>query len=208
MGEPSIAGYAISKVPTLSANRANQKVFVVNGAHNDSATTINVVDMITGVTAPLYLLNSMSNELIYAEGISGTTFSPCVRGADGTTKAPMNSGDVLFFCITANDINQIIREVLAIAIDTSAAVETERIRLQSSIRDEVMRYIKDRIQFDWNTTHFLRGDKTFASVRDDIPAPNSNVTHFLRGDATWAIPPTTAIDGREFDIIVYSQIFK
>lgn len=116
MAEPTTASYPTS-TPNLSANRVNQKQFTVFGAHTDSITTITTDATISGVTAPCYLLNGSTGEIVYAEGISGATFTSCVRGAGSTTKYPMATGQILHAVLVANDINQIIREILAIATE-------------------------------------------------------------------------------------------
>ena len=208
MAEPSVAGYTSTKVPNLTANFANQKSFVVNGTHDSVVNTIVTSATISGVTVPLYLVNNRTGEVIYAEGTSGANFTTCIRGADSTTAAPMQTGDILRFAPVANTINQIIREIIAIAIDAKEAANAERIALQSHIHDEIMRYIPPKIQFDHDTTHFLRGDNTFAVPRSDIPAPDSDATHFLRGDGTWTTVPTGAVLQNEFDIVLYCRVFE
>ena len=208
MAEPTVAQYSTTKIPNLVANRINQKTFTILGTHTDSITTITTTGTISGVTAPLYLYNSRTAEVLYAEGISGATFTSCTRGADGTTKAAMTSGDVLYFCMVANDLDQIVREIIAIAVDAKDGANTERMAMQSAIITEIMRFMPRVIGYDWDNTHFLRGDNVFAGTRTDIPALSSSTTQFLRGDGTWNIPPTAAVGGGEFDIITYSRLFK
>ena len=119
MGEPTVARYPTS-TPNLTANRVNQKTFVVSGTHTAVVQTITTSATITGITAPCYLVNATTGEIIYAEGISGATFTTCTRGADGSTAQPMATGQILHAILVANDINQIIREVLAIATQADA----------------------------------------------------------------------------------------
>lgn len=207
MSEPTVAGYTSTKVPNLTANLANQKSFVVSGVHDATTSTITTSASITGVTAPLYLVNANTGEIIYAEGISGAQFTTCTRGADGSVASAMNTGQRLHFAPVANVINQIIREVIAIALDAQNAINAERVAMQSHIHDEIMRYIPKQIQYDWDTSHFLRGDGVFAAARTDIPAPNSDTSKFLRGDGGWAIVPTGATLLNEFDVVLYERIF-
>lgn len=113
--EPSISQYITTKVPNLTANRTNQKVFTVLGTHTAIVGTITTNATVSGVTAPCYLVNGTTGEIVYAEGISGATFTSCTRGADGSNSQPMATGEKLYYGLMANDINQIIREILAIA---------------------------------------------------------------------------------------------
>ena len=207
MPEPSVAGYTSTKVPNLNANLANAKSFVVSGTHDAVTATITTSATITGITAPVYLVNSSSGEIIYAEGISGAQFTTCTRAADGSTAASMSTGQILRVSPVANYINQIIREVIAIALDAKEAANAERVALQSHIHDEIMKFMPKQLQYDFDTTHFLRGDGTFDTPRSDIPALDSDTTHFLRGDGEWATPPTTAVTSNDFDVILYERMF-
>ena len=208
MAEPTTAAYTTTGVTSLVANRVNQKVFTVNGTHTAIITTLTVVETIADVTAPLYLLNGRTNEIVYAEGISGKTFTSCTRGATGSTNAIMTSGDRLYHCLTANDLSQIVRELIAVAVDAKDGANTERIALQSYIQSEIKRFLPYKVQFDQSTTFFLNGDKTFALPRTDIPATDSTTYNYLRGDGTWAIPPTATVTGSEADIILYNRMFR
>jgi len=184
MAEKTVAGYTTTKIPDLAATYANQKSLVVNGTHDSVVNTIVTSATISGITAPLYLINNRTGEIIYAEGTSGANFTTCIRGADNTTAAAMQTGDILRFAPVANDINQIIREIIAIALDAKEAANAERIALQSHIHDEIMRYIPPKIQFDNDITHFLRGDNTFTTI------------------------PTSTILQSEFDIVLYCRVFE
>ena len=101
----------------------NQKIFAVSGSHNASVTTITTSATITGMTAPFYLTNATTGEVIYVEGISGATFTPVVRGADGTTAASMSGGQILHMGFVANTFNQLIREMNAMITAMSALDE-------------------------------------------------------------------------------------
>lgn len=121
MAEPSSAAFAPGTLPDLDENIVNQKSFLISGSHNSSTATITTSATITGITAPQYLVNNRSGEIIYAEGISGATFTSCTRGADGSTAKSMETGDVLYPVISANLYNQMVREILAIAAYTYSA---------------------------------------------------------------------------------------
>lgn len=133
MGEPTVARYPTS-TPNLTANRVNQKTFVVSGTHTAIVQTITTSATIAGITAPCYLVNATTGEIIYAEGISGATFTTCTRGADGSTAQPMATGQILHAILVANDINQIIREVLAIAANNADPMQIHAIATNEAIR--------------------------------------------------------------------------
>ncbi len=157
MGEPTVARYPTS-TPNLTANRVNQKTFVVSGTHTAVVQTITTSTTITGITAPCYLVNATTGEIIYAEGISGATFTTCTRGADGSTAQPMATGQILHAILVANDINQIIREVLAIATQADNAAP---LQVQSIASSAALRFRTQDGQINHNTllnTHNLTTD--------------------------------------------------
>jgi hypothetical protein len=80
------------------------------------AATVPVVETIA-ITAPQYLVNTTTGEIIYSESISGTNFLSVTRGADGTTAAQMESGQKLRPVYAANLYNQMVREIKAIAAE-------------------------------------------------------------------------------------------
>jgi len=139
MAEPSAATFAPGTLPDLDANIVNQKSFLVSGSHNSSTATITTSATISGITAPQYLVNNRSGEIIYAEGISGATFTSCTRGADGSAASSMETGDVLYPTIAANLYNQMVREILAIA---PYVYNADPIALQQIINEQVMRFLK------------------------------------------------------------------
>jgi len=108
MAEPTTANYP-SAFPL--GPLVNQKILSVSGTHNASVTTITTSATVTGITAPFYLVNATTGEVIYVEGISGANLTPVVRGADGTTAQPMSGGQLLHMGMVANVHNQLIREM-------------------------------------------------------------------------------------------------
>ena len=115
MAEPSAAGFVPGGSATLDANIVNLKSFIISGAHTNSIATITTSATISGITAPQYLVNNRTGEIVYAEGISAATFTSCTRGADSSTAAAMQTGDKLYPVISANLYNQVVREIDAIA---------------------------------------------------------------------------------------------
>ena len=115
MAEPSAATFKPGTLPDLDSNIVNAKSYTVDATYDATTATIGTTATISGITAPQYLINSRTGEIIYAEGISGTTFTSCARSADGTTGAQMVAGDKLYPVIAANLYNQMVREIIAIA---------------------------------------------------------------------------------------------
>lgn len=117
MAEPSSAAYP-STSPNLNSNIVNQVTYTVSGSFNDSVTTITVAEAIT-LSAPQYLINTATGEIIYAETVNGSNFENCKRGADGTTADAMTSGQYLRPVFSANLYNQLVREIDAIATEVN-----------------------------------------------------------------------------------------
>ena len=161
MAEPTTASFAPGVAPNLNSNAVNQRSFVVASAHTDVITTITTTATITGITAPQYLVNSRTSEVIYAEGISGVTFTSCTRGADGTTAASMAINDILYPVISANLYNQLVREIIAIA---PYVYNADPIALQQIINEQIMRFQKPDGQINHDLlTNFLT-DEHLASA--------------------------------------------
>ncbi len=177
MGEPTVARYPTS-TPNLTANRVNQKTFVVSGTHTAVVQTITTSTTITGITAPCYLVNATTGEIIYAEGISGATFTTCTRGADGSTAQPMATGQILHAILVANDINQIIREVLAIATQADNA---NPMQVQSIASSAALRFRTQDCQIDHGILIGL-GDDDHTQYHNDT-----------RGDARYFTKEESAI---------------
>jgi hypothetical protein len=136
MAEPVASNYpaALATATLMGGVVANQKRFIVLGAQAAADPTIETTAVIAGVTAPCYLVNGRTGEIVYAEGIAGANFTLCVRGADGGVVATiMNDGDILHHIDVANLHNQLVREVIGVETElgvlpksTSASV-AERI---------------------------------------------------------------------------------
>jgi len=114
MAEPSVGTIAPGVNATLPGEVKNQKYWTISGIHSSSVQVLTVTTTITEVSAPQYLLNARTGEIIYAEGISGATFTSCTRGADGTTAIAMANGDRIYLVNSANIYNQLRREILRI----------------------------------------------------------------------------------------------
>jgi hypothetical protein len=114
MAEPSVGTIAPGVNATLPGEVKNQTYWTISGIHSSSVQVLTVTTTITGVSAPQYLLNARTGEIIYAEGISGATFTSCARGADGTTAIAMANGDRIYLVNSANIYNQLRREILRI----------------------------------------------------------------------------------------------
>ena len=120
MAEPSVASYP-SAYPLGSL--VNNKILSVSGSHNASVTTITTSATITGITAPFYMVNSSTGEIIYVEGTSGANLTSVTRGADGSTAQPMSGGQLLHVGFVANIHNQLIREMNAMISAVSSLEE-------------------------------------------------------------------------------------
>jgi len=120
MAEPTIASYP-SAFPLGAL--VNQKILSVSGTHNASVTTITTSATITDITAPVYLVNATTGEIIYVEQIDNTQLKQVTRGADGSTAEAMAGGQLLHVGMVANIHNQLIREVNAMISATSAIEE-------------------------------------------------------------------------------------
>ncbi len=122
MAEPSGSNFptSLDDATSLLAAVTNQKSFVVSGAHGGGATTITVTGAISGVTAPGYVINGRTGEIVHFGGISGSDFTGCTRGADGTSSTGMNDLDVLYHASVAKYHNQL--RAAAIAIETILGV--------------------------------------------------------------------------------------
>jgi len=162
MAEPSTATFTPGTLPDLSDNIVNQKSFTVSGSHNASVQTITTSATISGITAPQYLCNHRTSEIIYAEGISGTTFTTCTRGADGSTAYAMQTGDVLRPVISANLYNQMVREILAMAAVLDNA---DPVALRAAIAQEVLKYQKDDSHIDHGRIQGLSDDDHTQYIR-------------------------------------------
>jgi len=127
MAEPSASNFpaALATFGLMGGTPVNQKSFVVSGAHSDSVQTITTTALISGITAPCYLVVGSTGEVLYAQGISGAQFTSVVRGADGTTAAPIASGAVLYHILPANILKQYVREI--IGIETELGVNPKSI---------------------------------------------------------------------------------
>jgi len=136
MSELSAATFKPGTLPSVYSNYVNQKTYTISGTHTAAIQTITTSATISGITAPQYLVNTNTGEVIYAEGVSGATFTSCTRGADGTTAVAMATGEILRPVIAANIMNQLVRELLAMAVYVYNADPTviRQIAAQEAIR--------------------------------------------------------------------------
>lgn len=77
----------------------NNYVTTLNGAINNSVTSITVTTGPVAMTGPFRIL--IDSEIIYVGAAASTSFTSCVRGAEGTTAASHSSGAVVTNIITA-----------------------------------------------------------------------------------------------------------
>ena len=114
MAETILSNFPTSLDDTTSLlnDVVNLKSFVLSGAHTSAVTTITTTATITGITAPNYLL--IDSEVIHFTGISGTGFTGCTRGADGTTAASHVDASTIYHVVAANYHNQLRRAIIAI----------------------------------------------------------------------------------------------
>ncbi len=136
MSELSAATFKPGTLPSIYSNYVNQKTYTISGTHSATIQTITCSATITGITAPQYIVNTNTGEIIYIENISGTTFTTCTRGADGSTAVEMATGEILRPVIAANIMNQLVRELLAMAVYVYNAdpVVIRQIAAQEAIR--------------------------------------------------------------------------
>lgn len=86
---------AVGKVfKSNSGHLLSMPTTTVNGAHTAAVTTVTVAST-TGFPTSGYFFNSTTNESVYYSGLSGTTFTGCVRGSSGTLAAAMSTSDVI-----------------------------------------------------------------------------------------------------------------
>lgn len=113
MAEPTASNYptGLDNATSLGADQVNIKSFTLASGINNAVTSIPAT-AISGISAPFYLL--ADSELMYVEGISGTNFTPVVRGAGGTTAASHLSGITLYVVYAAGLFNQLKRAIIAI----------------------------------------------------------------------------------------------
>ena len=140
MSEPTNSNYpsALDDTTSLLNNQVALKAFLLNGDHNNSVTTITTSTTISGISAPNYIL--INSEIIHFTGISGTDFTGCTRGADGTSAASHSDGDNIYHIATANWANQIRKAVIAIqtelGTDPAGSLTDVKTRLAVSLNDD------------------------------------------------------------------------
>jgi len=131
VAEPLVSNYpsALDNNTSLGGDQVNIKSFVLGSSIGSSETSIPASAAISGVNVPFYLL--AESELIYVEGISGSDFTPVVRGAGGTTAVAHTGGIALYVVYAANLFNQFKRAIIAIETElgtnptVSQAVHTQ-----------------------------------------------------------------------------------
>lgn len=124
MAEPSASSYpaALDDNTTLFGDAVNLKQLSLDAQLAAGATTASVAESIVAINTPCYLL--IGSELIYAEGKSGGDFTPCVRGAGGTSDVIHTAGTAVYVVYAANYHNQVKRALIAIETEIGAAPKT------------------------------------------------------------------------------------
>lgn len=192
MAEPSGSNYptTIDDATSLLAAVVNQKYFVVSGAHNSSTTTLTVTAAITGLTAPGYLVNGRTGEIVHFAGISGSQFTTVTRGADGTTNVAMDDGDVLYHVISANYHNQLRAAILA--IENTWKPESGGLVLNDDGDDLNLRIETDA---DENAV-FLDGGTGFLGIGNAAPTVKLDVTGAIKASTTLQVGGATTMGGQ------------
>ena len=141
MAEPTISNYpsALDNDTSLGGDQVNIKSFTLGSGIGTGETSIPASAAISGVTAPFYLL--ADSELIYVEGVSGSDFTPSVRGAGGTTAASHSAGITLYVVYAANLFNQLKRAIVAIETELGIAPSGSFSDLVSRI--DALQYLPD-----------------------------------------------------------------
>ena len=140
MAEPANSNYPASLDDTTSLlnNVVNMKTFVLDGALNNSATTVPTTGTISGITAPGYLL--IDSEIIHFGATSGVNFTSCTRGADSTTAAAHDDGAIIYHVIAANYHNQLRRAIIAIetelGVDVAGSFATLVIAMAQTVAEK------------------------------------------------------------------------
>ena len=106
-----IDGSTLDNDTSLLGDVVNLRSLFLDGAHDDSTTTIATTLTISGINAPVYLL--IDAEIIHATGISGTDFTGCTRGADGTLAMAHADVTNVYMSYAANAFNQLKRAIIA-----------------------------------------------------------------------------------------------
>ena len=112
MAEPATTNYpeAQDTVATLMS-LGNQLSATLSGAHTSVVTTITVVSTASWPSSGYLLIDS---EIVHYTGLTGTTFTDCTRGADGTTGVSHSDGVTVYQVYNANLHNQMRRAMLAV----------------------------------------------------------------------------------------------
>jgi len=91
---------------TLIGDQIDQRTFTLNGTINNVVQTITVIGSLGDVEVPCYILfTDATDEIIFAEGKSGSDFTSCVRGARGTTAVGHTTGASMSLILSGQQIN-------------------------------------------------------------------------------------------------------
>lgn len=192
MAEPSGSNYptTIDDGTSLLAAVTNQKSYVVSGAHSSAVTTITTTANISGVTAPGYLVCGRTGEIIHFAGISGTQFTTCTRGSDGTTNAALVDGDVLYHSNVAKYHNQLRAAILA--LEGTWKPESGGLVLNDDGEDRNLRVETDT---DENAI-FLDGGTGFLGIGNNAPTVKLDVTGAIKASTSLQAGTTLTVGGQ------------
>ena len=99
---------------TLIGDQIDQRIFTLDGAINDSVTTITVLGSLGDLEVPCYLLfTDGTDEMIFAEGISGSDLTGCIREVRGTTKAAHADGASISLILSGQQLNMFRNAIIA-----------------------------------------------------------------------------------------------
>jgi hypothetical protein len=116
MAEPTVTNMPTSydDDTTLVGDQIDQRNFTLDGAINDTVQTITVLGSLGDIDIPCYILfTDATDEIIYAEGKSGSDLTSCVRGARGTTAASHSDGAAMSLILSGQQVNMFREAVFA-----------------------------------------------------------------------------------------------
>ena len=109
-----------TKMPTaydddsvLLGDAIDQRSFTLASNITDVVTTIPTIDNLGDVDVPLYLHFVDTDEIVFAEGISGSSFTPCVRGARGSANVSHTAGEAINLVLSGAQVNMFREAVIA-----------------------------------------------------------------------------------------------
>jgi len=116
MAEPTVTLMpgAYDDDTTLIGDQIDQRTFTLDGAINNSVQTITVLGSLGDLEVPCYILfTDTTDEIIFAQGKSGSDLTNCLRGVRGTTAASHSDGASMSLILSGQQINMFRETVIA-----------------------------------------------------------------------------------------------